>query len=272
MDTINLDDLAKINLYDIMDVSNDFSNKELKKNYKYLAKKFHPDKKNGDAQVFQYISLAYSVLKNTKIRDIYDKKRYKYLNGQDNFNSIKEKFQSNNKVKKNISKKESKKLFKKMEKDLNLKHGYNEEDTSKIDPVFFSSKLNNHKKSRINLINNFKSNNKELNLSKNNFNDYYIKNVKKKKIDNSKKIVAYNDDLKLSKYNSINNFDLYSDYGISTKIYSSIKEAYNNKLQDNIKNEYNTHNIIPKNNKKIIRNGIDNYNNLTRELLNKQKI
>ena len=62
--------MSKENLYDILQVSKDASETEIKKAYRKLAIKHHPDK-GGDEETFKKISEAYGILSDK------DKKRKK---------------------------------------------------------------------------------------------------------------------------------------------------------------------------------------------------
>ena len=88
------------NYYEILGVSKDVTNDELKKVYRKLAKKFHPDANVGNVkaeETFKKISKAYEILSNETSRAKYDRE----LNG--NFSS----FDKNQKTYNNTSKKSS---------------------------------------------------------------------------------------------------------------------------------------------------------------------
>lgn len=64
--------MSMLNLYDVLDVPHDATLKEIKKSYRMLVKKYHPDQPNGDEELFQLIFHAYNVLSNEKSRKEYD--------------------------------------------------------------------------------------------------------------------------------------------------------------------------------------------------------
>lgn len=58
--------------YKVLGVNKSASKEEIKKAYRKLAHKYHPDKKGGDEEKFKEVSEAYSVLSNDKKRKEYD--------------------------------------------------------------------------------------------------------------------------------------------------------------------------------------------------------
>ena len=65
-------------LYDILGISKNCSESELKTSYKKLARKYHPDRNNGpnkeeNENKFKEISRAYNILGNKEKRELYDK-------------------------------------------------------------------------------------------------------------------------------------------------------------------------------------------------------
>src|SRR5450755_4311009 len=68
--------MAKQDYYDTLGVGRDASAEQLKKAYRGLAMKFHPDRNPGDKNAehkFKEISEAYDVLKDDQKRAAYDR-------------------------------------------------------------------------------------------------------------------------------------------------------------------------------------------------------
>jgi len=64
--------MAKRDYYEVLGVGKSASADELKKAYRRLAVKYHPDKEGGDEVKFKEINEAYEVLKDTSKRQRYD--------------------------------------------------------------------------------------------------------------------------------------------------------------------------------------------------------
>ena len=65
-------DVDTTKLYEVLGVSKDAGEKEIKKAYRKLAVVHHPDK-GGDEHLFKEINAAYEILSDPKKREIYDK-------------------------------------------------------------------------------------------------------------------------------------------------------------------------------------------------------
>ena len=66
---------ARVDYYEVLGVSRNASQKDIKKAYYQLAKKYHPDTNKDDpetAKKFQQVSEAYEILSDTNKRSIYD--------------------------------------------------------------------------------------------------------------------------------------------------------------------------------------------------------
>jgi DnaJ-class molecular chaperone len=63
---------TEINHYKILGVANDITQKELKKAYRSLAQKHHPDKNSGDDTKFKEIKSSYELLSDPAKREEYD--------------------------------------------------------------------------------------------------------------------------------------------------------------------------------------------------------
>ena len=82
--------MSKEDYYKILNVSSDASDAEIKKAYKKLAMKYHPDKSQGENKKenedkFKAISSAYEVLKDPEKRSTYDRFGEEGLQGMGGF-------------------------------------------------------------------------------------------------------------------------------------------------------------------------------------------
>ena len=262
---MNEDDIEKISyldLYEILDISKEnYDKNKLKKNYKKLVLRLHPDKNGGDSESFEIVNLAYTILKDKILKKMYDKKHKDYLNSND-FNSLKFK---NNQVKYDINmptnEDEAKIKFKILEKELNKKHKFNFNDTSIISSSDMSKRLHNLNFNRNNFDEINKNFIKKVNFNKEDFNTEFIKSSKKENIINNE-IMAYNSsNSQISNYTNINNFDLYSNNAESNTSYGALRTAFESNLPNNVSNCYYSHNYNTK-------DDIQNYNRRMNEHIN----
>ena len=247
MNENDIDKILNLDLYEILDISENSSKEKIKKSYKSLILRVHPDKANGDSSQFELVNIAYTILKKEKLRKIYNKKREEYLANK-NFNDLKS--NCNNNISLGFNKQDAKTNFRKLEIELNKKHSFNPNDIN--NNIDLNKKLQNLQIDRSKLDNDFiLKNEKKINLNCNDFNNMFID--KSEKIDNSvNEIVAVNNDLNTSlvNYCSINDNNLYSEDSISNNMYSTFNTAFNLSLPNNIENSYESHNFISQNDKK----------------------
>ena len=59
-------------LYDLLGVSSSANDAEIKKAYRKMALKYHPDKPTGDTEKFKQVSEAFQILSDAEKREIYD--------------------------------------------------------------------------------------------------------------------------------------------------------------------------------------------------------
>ena len=67
--------MAKRDYYDVLGIQKNADEKEIKRAYRKLAKKYHPDTNAGNKQAeerFQEITEAYNVLSDSEKRKLYD--------------------------------------------------------------------------------------------------------------------------------------------------------------------------------------------------------
>lgn len=120
--------MSTVNLYDVLNLSQGCSKREIKDSYRKLVKEFHPDKPEGDAEMFELITHAYNILSNTKSRKEYDNLfKISKESETDHFDlrqKSKDYFEAEktNVIKKD--KKEQKKEFDKLFSEMDIKHKY----------------------------------------------------------------------------------------------------------------------------------------------------
>lgn len=128
--------MSSIDLYDILDVEPECSQQDIIKAYRKLVKKYHPDKPEGDVDLFELINLAFEKLSDQKKRKEYDslkklsdessKKHYSRRNEFEEFSKLQEATK--------ITEKDAKIAYDVQFSGLDAKHRYNrtENDTGKI--------------------------------------------------------------------------------------------------------------------------------------------
>jgi curved DNA-binding protein CbpA len=116
----NIDYLATINLYEILEVDKTDDVSVIKKQYKKLALKYHPDKCTDGSDKFEIINLAYHILSDDDLREKYNDT----FEGHTDFKTLKQ--QAAHSVKENTN--ENKNAFSDLIENLNKKHGFNPQE------------------------------------------------------------------------------------------------------------------------------------------------
>jgi DnaJ family protein C protein 25 len=60
------------NCYDVLNVTRESTKSEISKNYRALARLYHPDQRTGDEELFKRVANAYEILKDEEARRDYD--------------------------------------------------------------------------------------------------------------------------------------------------------------------------------------------------------
>jgi len=68
----DIENISTVSAYDILDLAPDCSKKDIKKAYQKFVVKYHPDRPNGDAEMFQLGTDAYNKLINSESRKKHD--------------------------------------------------------------------------------------------------------------------------------------------------------------------------------------------------------
>lgn len=135
MDNI-LDKNDNLNFYEILGITKDATNDEIKTKYLKYAKIYHPDKYNGDPSIFRHINKIYETLMDPEKRKNYDDKLNQYNNIDFiNFKQESELFYQS------IDKSEENFNIKKLQFDNEMKK-YNQEK-EKINDEEYEKKVNN---------------------------------------------------------------------------------------------------------------------------------
>jgi curved DNA-binding protein CbpA len=130
--------MSTVNLYDVLNISHDCTIKDIKTAYRKLVLEFHPDKLNGDAEMFELITHAYNILVNPKTRNEYDSLYTLSKQSESSHFDLKSKSrdyyeaQKTDKIKKKKSKDEYELEFKKASEEMDRKRGYQKEKADKI--------------------------------------------------------------------------------------------------------------------------------------------
>lgn len=245
------------NPYHILSINKNASINDIKKAYKYLAKKYHPDKNKSYNDKFIKIQIAYEMLTETKKNEQLNNLNHNELKNK--FNKDQDKNFKEIKInKKHLVKKNDKTLksnLNKIKNKINSDFNLDKIADYPINENEFSEVINKYmKKRKIDSIQNIFKDKFELSIFNQIFND--LKNKNEIII---KEPVAFNEinNYKLNNINKKNEINLYK------KIFSN---NLNNPDDINIINKY-------KKNNNYIRDDIisDNYNKILEQKINAYK-
>jgi curved DNA-binding protein CbpA len=121
--------MSTVNWYDVLNVEQDCTQEEIKKSYRKLVLKYHPDQPDGDPDLFELINDAYQVIGNIKNRKDYDEAYNITSASQVDHQSLKgnfENYKTGMKTSILAEDKETAKInYNKDFDDFDAKHGYN---------------------------------------------------------------------------------------------------------------------------------------------------
>jgi len=220
--TIEFDfDELDFNLYEILNVLQNSSIKKIKKAYRRLIIKFHPDKNSEiEENIYYHLTLANQILTNTLLREKYDN-WLKSKNNSNNWFNLK-----NNTTKTEIEQplltKDNYVNFKNKTKELEEKHGINSIDDINVMEEY--KNINTKRKKNLGII-------KEKFTNTSKFNDTFKNRKSKGKFDNqiikSKNTISFYQKGINQNYACINDYSsLYVEDSIQTKNYSSLDRAF----------------------------------------------
>ena len=184
MDNINIEDIIDVNLYEVLNISDNASEIEIKKQYKKLILKYHPDKNQTDTDIYELITLAYNILSNKELKKLYNEMRL-----------IKWDFTKLKTESLKTTPNYEKKNFNHLNEEYNKLHGYNSNEKI-LNIQEFNTKLEELKDERKKEITKLKK------INKKEFKKEFEK-IKRHEDDISNELIPYN--LELVLLNSIDN-------------------------------------------------------------------
>ena len=128
--------MSTVDLYDVLNVPHDTNRNDIKRAYRELARKYHPDKFEGNAELFELITHAFNTLYDPHSRMEYDKLfrvSQQSHSGYDNLKSQYENYESARKTDiTQLPKEDQKKQFQKEFEDFDKKHNFKRDNMGKM--------------------------------------------------------------------------------------------------------------------------------------------
>lgn len=119
--------MTTINLYEVFNVESNCSEIELKKAYKKMVKKYHPDNKHGDAEMYELITESYNKINTPTKRKKYDRMYKMNKRARASHMDMKLDYESYIEKAPLKSKDQAKLDFQKAQAEMNKKHGISAE-------------------------------------------------------------------------------------------------------------------------------------------------
>ena len=203
----------KFNLYEIMNLTPDCTSRQVKKVYRKLVSKFHPDKNNSvEEDLFNHIVIAYQVLSNPIEKTSYDSFISNASEPKTSHHDIKEAY-DNKQFHSKDSYEISKKKYEDKVKKLEMKHKINQVD--EVDPLI---RIKSLKKVREEVQINY-----ENIINNDDFNSKFNQRRSGFKNNNSTQLAK----VPKNNYAIINNYnDLYVNDSVVSDKYSSLDNAF----------------------------------------------
>ena len=260
MEEFDIKNYSKINLYEVLNITDKTDKKNIKKNFNKLVLKYHPDKKGGDLDKFQAVTIAYNILSNDELRKKYDIEYEKSLNNKKTFNDLKTDFKDY-KIDNEKNKLNAAKEYDNINNFLNDKHGLYDNNTTTENIINEMTNLEN-KREKIKIEPLLKNDVTTEDFNKKFEEDLILENNQIIKMN----VKEYNNE---DLYTSINDTNLYSDRGINTDKFTSFNNAFEiNKMNKKYIDECNN---LSNNYEDTIKERLESYNKDTM-LYNKMKV
>ena len=149
------EDVVEMDLYEILEISQNSTFSEIKNAHRKLVLKYHPDKKTGDSDKFQNITKAYDILSDDELRTKYDNMYLALKNKIRDFNELKSSYK-NHLIENNLSNEELEKQnhifqFKEKNDELDREYGYNKDDIISLSENDIKQKLESLQNERDNI-------------------------------------------------------------------------------------------------------------------------